>query len=175
MNNTDPPVARDERREIIRLAEEVLGSDWDDVHLATEHWELTLRRRDGAPASGVAAPAPPAPVEPPAPAPALPTAPALATRPPAPSGPTIATGDGPTIDAPMSGTFYRCPAPGAPPFVEEGDTVVARQTVAIIEVMKLMYEIKADQRATVQQVLAADGQAVGKGQALISVEPLPGG
>ena len=50
------------------------------------------------------------------------------------------------VEAPMVGVFYRAPQPGAPPFVEEGDTVGAGQTLCILEAMKLMNEIKAEPR-----------------------------
>ena len=53
------------------------------------------------------------------------------------------------IVAPLVGTFYRPPQPGAKPFVEEGDVVDEGQTVAIVEAMKLMNQVKADQAGKV--------------------------
>jgi biotin carboxyl carrier protein len=48
------------------------------------------------------------------------------------------------VEAPMVGTFYRAPQPGAPPFVEEGQPVAPGQTLCILEAMKLMNEVKAE-------------------------------
>ena len=75
------------------------------------------------------------------------------------------------IRAPMVGTFYRSPAPGAPPFVEVGQAVDEHTTVCIIEVMKLMNSIPAGARGRVQQVLVADGAPVDTGAPLIVLNP----
>jgi acetyl-CoA carboxylase biotin carboxyl carrier protein len=75
------------------------------------------------------------------------------------------------VRAPMVGTFYRSPAPGAPPFVEVGQAVDEHTTVCIIEVMKLMNSIPAAARGRVQQVLVADGAPVDTGAALIVLDP----
>jgi len=55
----------------------------------------------------------------------------------------------------MSGTMYRSPAPGEPPFVKEGDRVTKGQTIAIIEAMKLMNEIEVRARTSTQDSLRA--------------------
>jgi len=75
------------------------------------------------------------------------------------------------VRAPMVGTFYRAPAPGAPPFVAVGQAVDEHTTVCIIEVMKLMNSIPAGARGRVQQVLVADGAPVATGAALIVLDP----
>ena len=54
---------------------------------------------------------------------------------------------GHTVKSPMVGTCYRCPAPGAPPFIEVGDHVKPGQTLCIVEAMKLMNEIVAEEPA----------------------------
>jgi acetyl-CoA carboxylase biotin carboxyl carrier protein len=77
------------------------------------------------------------------------------------------------VRAPMVGTFYRAPAPGAPPFVEPGSRVAAETTVCIIEVMKLMNSISAECAGVVTQVLVNDGEPVEYGQALIAIKPDP--
>ncbi|SBW25099.1 hypothetical protein FDG2_4421 [Candidatus Protofrankia californiensis] len=64
------------------------------------------------------------------------------------------------ITSPTVGVFYRSPEPGARPFVSEGDTVVAGQQVGIIEVMKLMIPVEADQPGRIVEVLHADGTSV---------------
>ena len=76
------------------------------------------------------------------------------------------------IVAPLVGTFYRASAPGAKPFVEEGDVVDEGQTVAIVEAMKLMNQVKADQAGKVSQILCSDGDWVEFEQPLILLEPV---
>jgi oxaloacetate decarboxylase alpha subunit len=76
------------------------------------------------------------------------------------------------IEAPMVGTFYRAPEPGAPPFVEEGDAVAAGQTLCILEAMKLMNEVKAEVEGIVRTIHVQNGQAVEYGQALFDLEPV---
>src|SRR5205823_13162001 len=56
------------------------------------------------------------------------------------------------VEAPMVGTFYRAPQPGAPPYVEEGEAVAAGQTLCILEAMKLMNEVKSDLDAVVRGI-----------------------
>lgn len=70
------------------------------------------------------------------------------------------------IRAPMVGTFYRAPAPDAPPFVEVGTRVKPGQTLCIIEAMKLMNEITADVPGRVVEILVENGQPVEYGQIL---------
>jgi acetyl-CoA carboxylase biotin carboxyl carrier protein len=79
------------------------------------------------------------------------------------------------IVAPLLGTFYRSPEPGAKPFVEEGDVVEAGQDVAIVEAMKIMNRVQADRSGRVAKISAADGDMVEYGQALMLLEPLDGG
>jgi oxaloacetate decarboxylase (Na+ extruding) subunit alpha len=78
------------------------------------------------------------------------------------------------VEAPMVGTFYRAPSPGADPFVQEGDTVGIGQTLCILEAMKLMNEVKADQEGIVQRILAENAQPVEYGQLLFELEPVNG-
>jgi acetyl-CoA carboxylase biotin carboxyl carrier protein len=67
----------------------------------------------------------------------------------------------------MVGTFYRSASPGAKPFVEIGDEVQAGDPLCIIEAMKLMNEIEADQAGVVKAILIENGQPVEYGQALV--------
>lgn len=76
------------------------------------------------------------------------------------------------IRAPMVGTFYRAPAPDAPPYVQEGDIVLPGQVLCVIEAMKLMNEIEAEFRGVVRQVLVENGQPVEYGQVLMLLERL---
>lgn len=73
------------------------------------------------------------------------------------------------IVAPMVGTFYVAPSPGAEPYVREGDEVETTTVVCIVEAMKLMNEIEAEVKGTVVEVLAGDGQLVEYGQPLFLV------
>jgi len=75
------------------------------------------------------------------------------------------------IKSPMVGTFYRAPAPGAPPFVEMNADIDVGQTVCIIEAMKLMNEIQSEARGRVARILVENGRPVEYGQTLFLVEP----
>jgi len=74
------------------------------------------------------------------------------------------------VEAPMVGVFYRAPQPGAPPFVEEGDTVAPGQTLCILEAMKLMNEIKADSAGIVRTINVGNAEPVEFGQLLFELE-----
>jgi oxaloacetate decarboxylase alpha subunit len=76
------------------------------------------------------------------------------------------------VEAPMVGVFYRAPQPGAPPFVQEGDTVAPGQTLCILEAMKLMNEIKADVAGIVRSIHVGNAEAVEFGQLLFELEPV---
>ena len=75
------------------------------------------------------------------------------------------------IKSPMVGTFYRAPAPDAPPFAEVGQDLEIGQVVCIIEAMKLMNEIKSEVAGRVVEVLAQNGDPVEFGQPLFATEP----
>lgn len=75
-----------------------------------------------------------------------------------------------TINSPMVGTFYKSSAPGNPAFIAEGQTVLAGDTLCIIEAMKLMNEVKSHKNCTIVKILVEDGQLVKKGDKLFSVK-----
>nr|YP_009541733.1 acetyl-CoA carboxylase biotin carboxyl carrier protein [Synarthrophyton chejuense]AYR05742.1 acetyl-CoA carboxylase biotin carboxyl carrier protein [Synarthrophyton chejuense] len=75
-----------------------------------------------------------------------------------------------TIISPMIGTFYRSPAPNEPSFIEVNDIVKIKQTVCIIEAMKLMNEIESEVNGHVVEILVQDGDIVDCGQALMRVK-----
>lgn len=75
------------------------------------------------------------------------------------------------IRAPMVGTFYRSPKPGADPFVSKGSKVASNTVIAIIEVMKLMNSIPAGVDGEIAEILVEDAQFVEKGQLLMRVRP----
>ncbi len=81
-----------------------------------------------------------------------------------------AQADGPTIDAPLNGTFYRSPGPGKEEFVAEGDDVKTGDPVCIVEAMKLFNQIKAPTDCKVKKFLVSHGDAVKKGQPLVTIE-----
>lgn len=76
------------------------------------------------------------------------------------------------VVAPLVGTFFRSPQPGAKPFVEVGDVVDQGQPVAIVEAMKIMNQIAAPQRGRVAEILLKDGDWVEFEQVLIYLEPI---
>jgi len=99
-------------------------------------------------------------------APAAPTAPAAAPAPvvaPAPSADQ-------TVTAPMVGTFYNAPAPGAKPFVDIGSEVKVGDVLCIIEAMKMMNQIESDKAGRIVSVLVKNGDPVEFGQTLFVVE-----
>ena len=92
----------------------------------------------------------------------------------APRAATPAVDDGPnpetTVTAPMVGTFYSAPAPGAKAFVDIGDEVKVGQTLCIIEAMKMMNQIESDKAGRVASVLVKNGEPVEFGQPLFVIE-----
>ena len=98
----------------------------------------------------------------PAPAPAAAAAPAEAPAP--------AARDENLVTAPMVGTFYASPAPGAKSFVEVGQEVRVGQVLCIIEAMKMMNQIESERAGKVVAVLAKNGEPVEFGQPLFAIE-----
>jgi acetyl-CoA carboxylase biotin carboxyl carrier protein len=70
------------------------------------------------------------------------------------------------VTSPFVGTFYTAPSPDAPNFVEVGSSVKKGQTLCIVEAMKLMNEIEAEQSGTILEILAENGKSVEFGQKL---------
>lgn len=97
----------------------------------------------------------PAPAAAPA---AIEAAPAVAAQP-----------DGHTVKSPMVGTFYRAASPGSKNFVEVGQSVNAGDTLCIIEAMKLLNEIEADQSGVIKAILVENGQPVEYGEPLFVI------
>ncbi|KAL4559324.1 hypothetical protein LXL04_031462 [Taraxacum kok-saghyz] len=100
-----------------------------------------------------------------------PSAAAPPASPPALLPPAKPKSSRPPLKSPMAGTFYRAPAPGAPSFVKVGDKVQKGQVICIIEAMKLMNEIEADQSGTVVDIIAEDGKPVSLDTPLLVIEP----
>ncbi len=78
--------------------------------------------------------------------------------------------EGHAVTAPMVGTFYRAPSPGAKPFVDVGQSVSAGDTLCIIEAMKMLNQIEADKAGVVKAILIENGQPVEYGQPMFIIE-----
>jgi acetyl-CoA carboxylase biotin carboxyl carrier protein len=76
------------------------------------------------------------------------------------------------VRAPLVGTFYVAPTPDADPFVVVGDEVEAGQTLAIVEAMKLMNPIVADEPGVVSEVRVGDAESVEFDQILMLLRPI---
>lgn len=152
--------------DVQRLLQLLDSSHFDELHLEADGIKLSLRR-----GGVVASPAPTAPVAS-APIPLPPAIPAKQEAAPAVAVPQ-ASGDASLLEvrAPMLGTFYGAPKPGADPFVAVGGRVSANTAVGIIEVMKLMNSISAGVEGVVVEVLARDGDLVEFDQVLLRVRP----
>ena len=162
--------------EITRLLEE---SNFDELSLELDGLKLTLRRNGAAAVHG--APAAATPVSQPSDSMAAPPAGRLEAGssrggPPAGAAPESAAAVDAAgaaaplnITAPLLGTFYRAPKPGAPPFVEVGSAVEEDTIIGIIEVMKLMNTVRAGTSGRVVDILAQDGALVEYGETLMCV------
>ncbi len=96
-------------------------------------------------------------------------APAAAPAPAAAAPAEDAMPEGHVVRSPMVGTFYRAPAPGSKNFVEVGQSVNAGDTLCIIEAMKLLNEIEADQGGVIKAILVENGQPVEYGEPLFVI------
>ena len=140
--------------EITRLLED---SSFDELELEVSGMKIHLRR------SGAAAAAP-------APRASAPLTAPAASPVPAPVPAVAATPGLVDVRAPLLGTFYRAPKPGAPPFVELGASVEPDTIVGIIEVMKLMNTVRAGARGVVREIWAADATLVEYGATLLRLD-----
>jgi acetyl-CoA carboxylase biotin carboxyl carrier protein len=88
------------------------------------------------------------------------------------AAPRVELGEGlVAIRPPLPGTFYRSPQPGAPPFVEVGDTVGSETVVAIIETMKLMNPVHAGTAGTIEAILIDNAAPVEADAVLMTIRP----
>ena len=104
----------------------------------------------------------------PPPPPAAAAAPAPVAPPPAPKAESKSF----TVNSPFVGTFYRSASPENPPFVEVGTVVKKGQVLCIVEAMKLMNEIEAEQPGRLVEVVVQNGSPVEYGEALFRFEPV---
>jgi acetyl-CoA carboxylase biotin carboxyl carrier protein len=149
-------ISHDDVERIIKLLD---ASQFDELRLETGGLKLELRRNGAGFAP--AAPAAAAPAR----AAAVPAAPVAAPEPAAAASGLHET------RAPMLGTFYRAPKPGAETFVEPGSRVGPDTVIGIVEVMKLMNSVSAGVAGEVVEIVAPDGQLVEYDQVLVRVRP----
>jgi acetyl-CoA carboxylase biotin carboxyl carrier protein len=146
-------LTHDDVQEIIKLLN---NSSFDELRIETDRFKLTLRR---AGSGGWTQETQTAHSEHAA-ADIAPEKSAVVTLEPG----TIA------VNAPLVGTFYRAPKPGAEPFVEVGDEVEEDTIVAIIETMKLMNSVPAGARGTVAEICVSNAGFVQHGQLLMTLK-----
>jgi acetyl-CoA carboxylase biotin carboxyl carrier protein len=154
---------------IRRLIDMVDGSGIDSLEISRFGTRVRISKSPPVTVSAAAGAALPA---------ALPAAPAAAAA----LGPAAAAAPEPAAEqepdsglaevlSPMVGTFYRAPAPDAPPYVEPGDRVEKGQTVCILEAMKLMNELEAEVSGTVREICVENAEPVEFGQVLFRIDP----
>ena len=146
--------------QITRLLEE---SNFDELDLELDGLKLSIRRGSGAKVQPLADPAAgPSPT----PGSTIPGSAATIAASGATDPNTL------SVAAPLLGTFYRAPKPGAAPFVEIGSLVEEDTIVGIIEVMKLMNTVRAGVRGKVIQILGRDGALVEYGETLLRLSKM---
>ena len=144
---------------IEKLAKIIADNELTEISLEDGEQAITIRKDL---AEVIAAPVASAPTTAPVVCQTTVNAPVVETEKEAPKGKAITS--------PMVGTFYAAPAPDADPFVEVGKTISEGDVVCIIEAMKLMNEIKAEQSGKVTQICVKNGDPVEFGQVLMYVE-----
>lgn len=100
-----------------------------------------------------------------------PAVPVATNQPSTPSTETKTDDNLSTFNSPMVGTFYRKPSPDDPEFVKVGDNIKKGDVLCIIEAMKVMNEIQAEESGQIVEILAEDSNSVEYGQALFKIRP----
>jgi len=144
---------------------------YDSLDVEMPRFRLTLRRAPGGwteESQVLAEPAlvAPAPSAAPAPEPGR-----VATDPDGTPGAAAGAGGLAVVAAPLPGTFYRAPRPGAAPFVQVGDEVTPDSVVAIVETMKLMNSVHAGAAGRVARICVDNGEFAPLGTTLMLIEP----
>ena len=152
-----------DQKELRSLLDFLSTSDILEFKLEGDDFRLEVRRNLPAPL----APPPAAPMA------LAPAAAAAAAAPPTPPPAAAASrSDLVEIKAPMVGTFYSSPAPGEDAFVQIGSKVSIGQTICILEAMKLMNELEAEQSGEVVEILVTNGTPVEYNQVLMLLRPV---
>lgn len=160
-------LTEDDVLHILKLIDE---SKFDYFQLEVGDLKITVSKGDPIPIASVS-PQVPVSQTPSSGAPAAgkPAASAPQKEPPK-AAPSVAEGLVP-VTAPLLGTFYVAPEPGAPPFVQVGSAVTEDTTVGLIEVMKVFNSVRANVRGVIAEVVAQNGQFVEYAQTLFLVRP----
>ena len=156
-------LSEDDVLHILKLIDE---SKFDYFQLEVGELKITVSKGNPIPIAGTAQPMSIST----APASVAAAKPAVATVAPAAKAATIPAGHV-AVTAPILGTFYVAPEPGAPPFVTVGQQVTEDTTCGLIEVMKVFNSVRAGVKGTIVEVVAANGSFVEFGQTLIIVKP----
>ena len=147
-------LSNEDVREILQLLDDL---DATELHLRTRGYSLSLRRDGGGWVQAVEVP------------------PRGDAAPPAPPAPVTAPADDAAglvaVLAPMMGTFYRAPRPGASPFVEVGDRVDEDTVIGIVETMKLMNSVHAGTPGRVAQICLDNAAYADQGTVLMRLRP----
>lgn len=156
-------------KEILQVLDMFQKSGWEGMQLESGSFKLNISKT-GRPHAATRAAAAPART-------AVATeaaAPATTTAPPATPAAPMIDPRWVAVKAPMLGHFYSAPKPGAPPFVTLGQQVAADETVAILEVMKLMNHVKAGVAGRIARIAITNGDLVEFDQAMIYIDPAHG-
>ncbi len=150
----DPDAERAERiRELVEIVQE---SGVGEIEIEDEGMRVAVRRADEPTLGGLV---PGAQV-------------ADASDGPGPARDQPAENGSLRVESPMVGVFYRGPNPGAPAFVDVGDTIVPGQTLCLLEAMKLFNELKAETSGIVRAIHVENAQPVEYGQLLFEIDPV---
>ena len=151
--------------DVARIIQLLDASHFDELSLEAEGVKLNIRRNGAGDGSTYTRPI----TQPPAAPAATAQAPAVVPHAAAP----VTSVDTSLIEvkAPMLGTYYGAPKPGADPFVAPGNSVTKDTVIGIIEVMKLMNSVSAGIQGTVVETLVKDGELVEFDQVLMRVRP----
>jgi acetyl-CoA carboxylase biotin carboxyl carrier protein len=153
--------------DIERILELVKQHELAEFELERDGLKLRIRK------TGPSAAVPPPP---PSQAPVVASHPAPQTNPVLPPAPLPETVEEESpvelvvVKSPIVGTFYRCPEPGAPPFVEVGEQVKKDQVLCIIEAMKLMNEITSEHEGELVSAYVENGKPVQYGERLFAIK-----
>lgn len=142
----DLPLTAEDIAEIVSIIE---ASPYRELDLATRRFRLRLARGDGEQAGFTQ------------------EWQWAGSAPEAAAAEAVHAADPDAVAAPLPGTFYHAPQPGAPPFVAVGDVVGPETVVGIVETMKLMNPVHAGRAGTVADIIVLNATMVAKGQPLI--------
>jgi len=154
MSGADLPLSPEDVAGIVAILD---GSAYDRIEIRTARFTLKVAREAGGWTQEWATAADPAPV--------------AAPEKQGESAESEGESEGFAVRAPLPGTFYRAPQPGAPPFVEIGDTVAPDSVVGIVETMKLMNPVYAGAHGTLAAILIDNAAPVEVDAILMRVAP----